>query len=47
VPVLSCLVTIGELERYRFMVEAFLWITALWAGKQLYVRFARPATVSA
>jgi len=28
VPLLSCLVTIGELERYRFMVEGFMWILA-------------------
>lgn len=35
VPALSCLVAIGELERYRFIVEAFLWIAALWSGRQL------------
>jgi hypothetical protein len=29
VPALSCLVTIGELERYRFMVEAFMWAVCL------------------
>jgi hypothetical protein len=29
VPVLSCLVTIGELERYRFMVEGFMWIVCI------------------
>jgi hypothetical protein len=29
VPALSCLVTIGELERYRFMVEAFTWVVCL------------------
>jgi len=28
VPLLSCLVTIGELERYRFMVEGFMWVLA-------------------
>ena len=26
VPGLSCLVTIGELERYRFLVEGFIWV---------------------
>ena len=29
VPALSCLVTFGELERYRFMVEGFMWIVGL------------------
>lgn len=46
VPVLSCLVTIGELERYRFMVEAFMWICAAWAGKQLFAGLAAGRTVS-
>lgn len=36
VPLLSCLVTIGELERYRFMVEAFMWIVALWAARRAF-----------
>ena len=31
VPALSCLVTFGELERYRFMVEGFMWIVGLSA----------------
>jgi hypothetical protein len=26
VPAVSCLLTIGELERFRFMVEALMWI---------------------
>jgi len=32
VPLLSCLVTIGELERYRFLVEAPMWLLALRGG---------------
>ena len=42
VPVLSCLVTIGELERYRFMVEAFMWIAAAWAVQQAQRGSAAP-----
>ncbi len=29
VPLLSCLVAIGELERYRFLVEAPMWLLAM------------------
>jgi hypothetical protein len=35
VPALSCMVAIGELERYRFLVEAPMWIAALWALRLL------------
>jgi hypothetical protein len=35
VPALSCLVTIGELERYRLMVESFMWILAAAAVQAL------------
>jgi hypothetical protein len=35
VPLLSCLVTIGELERYRFMVEGFLWVAAAALVREL------------
>jgi hypothetical protein len=38
VPAVSCLVTIGELERYRFIVEIFIWIVAMWGGWQLLSR---------
>jgi hypothetical protein len=34
VPGLSCLVEIGELERYRFTVEAFMWIVGLWGVRR-------------
>ncbi|HEU4409913.1 MAG TPA: hypothetical protein VFS43_31960 [Polyangiaceae bacterium] len=38
VPALSCLVTTTELERYRFLVEAFLWAIGLWAGRRALER---------
>ncbi len=31
VPALSCLVAIGELERYRFIVEGFVWLIAAFS----------------
>jgi hypothetical protein len=43
VPALSCLVTIGELERYRFMVEAFMWVLAAAAVQALVERLAARA----
>jgi hypothetical protein len=46
VPALSCLVAIGELERYRFIVEAFLWIVAVWSGRQLVRALRRRPTAN-
>jgi hypothetical protein len=37
VPLLSCLVT-GEMERYRFLVESFMWIVVAATIRQLAIR---------
>lgn len=36
VPAISCLVAIGELERYRLLVEGFMWATTCWAARELF-----------
>ena len=38
VPAVSCLVTIGELERFRFMVEPLMWTVGLSAVPGLWAR---------
>jgi hypothetical protein len=35
VPSVSCLVTFGELERYRFLVEAFAWIMGVCVAQEI------------